>query len=93
MEENLEELIGIRAWCRNQLSTTIDFWLTHGMDTVNGGVYTCLDRKGEVYSADKSVWMQGRCAWTFAHLCNVYGERPEWKRLLRVALTFWRTIA
>ncbi len=29
------------------------------MDHENGGVYTCLDRKGEIYSTDKSVWMQG----------------------------------
>ena len=88
MDENLNDLINIRAWCRSQLSTSIDFWLTHGMDPVNGGVYTCLDRKGEVYSADKSVWMQGRCAWTFAHLCNVYGERPEWKQAAKSCLKF-----
>ena len=30
-----------------------------GMDKEHGGVYTCLDRKGEIYSTDKSVWMQG----------------------------------
>ena len=88
MDENVNDLIGIRAWCRSQLSNSIDFWLTHGMDSVNGGVYTCLDRKGEVYSTDKSVWMQGRCAWTFAHLCNVYGERPEWKQAAKSCLKF-----
>ena len=88
MDENLNDLVNIRAWCRSQLSTSVDFWLTHGMDPVNGGVYTCLDRKGEVYSTDKSVWMQGRCAWTFAHLCNVYGERPEWKQAAKSCLKF-----
>ncbi len=48
------------------------------MDRVHGGVYTCLDREGKVYSTDKSVWMQGRCGWTFSYLCHVYGVRPEW---------------
>ena len=30
-------------------------------------VYTCLTRDGKVFSTDKSVWMQGRCAWTFSY--------------------------
>ena len=38
-----------------------DFWLKNGMDAEHGGIYTCLDRKGRIYSTDKSVWMQGRC--------------------------------
>ena len=88
MEENLNDLNDIRAWCRSQLSNSVDFWLEHGIDKTNGGVYTCLDRKGEVYSTDKSVWMQGRCAWTFGHLCNVYGERPQWKEAAKSCLNF-----
>ena len=73
-----EQLIERRQWIRDQLGTCVAFWLEHGMDSVNGGVYTCLDREGNVYSTDKSVWMQGRCAWTFSYLCHVYGSRPEW---------------
>ena len=88
MNEKLNELIEIRAWCRSQLTTSIDFWLKHGLDKSNGGVYTCLDKQGDVYSTDKSVWMQGRCAWTFAHLCNVYGEREEWKKAAKSCLKF-----
>ena len=71
--DNTEKLIEVRDWIRKELDTCVNFWLEHGMDRENGGVYTCLDRKGEVYSTDKSVWMQGRCAWTFAHLCRLYG--------------------
>ena len=66
----------------------MNFWLEHGMDRENGGVYTCLDRKGEVYSTDKSVWMQGRCAWTFSYLCHLYGERPEWMEAAKSCLDF-----
>ena len=50
-----------RKWIREQLDISAAFWLEHGIDKVNGGVYTCLDRKGDVFSTDKSVWMQGRC--------------------------------
>ena len=48
-----------RQWIRNQLAGVADFWLTNGMDHEHGGVTTCLDRGGQVYSTDKSVWMQG----------------------------------
>ena len=58
------------------------------MDKEHGGVTTCLDRKGEVYSTDKSVWMQGRCAWMFAHLCTVYGKREEWLAASKSCLDF-----
>lgn len=83
-----EKLIAARAWARAQLDASARFWLEHGMDPVHGGVYTCLDRKGEVYSTDKSVWMQGRCAWTYAYLCSQYGQRQEWMDAARSCLDF-----
>ena len=84
----LNQLKEIHAWIEDQLTTCIAFWLEHGMDSVNGGVYTCLDREGHVYSTDKSVWMQGRCAWTFSYLCHLYGVRPEWMEAAKSCLDF-----
>ena len=72
-----QKLLSIRKQVQDELCRCVDFWLKNGMDKINGGVYTCLDRAGKVYSTDKSVWMQGRCAWTFAYLCNNYGAREE----------------
>ncbi len=83
-----ERLIEAKSWIEDQLETCIGFWLEHGMDSVNGGVYTCLDREGNVYSTDKSVWMQGRCAWTFSYLCHIYGVRPEWLEAAKSCLDF-----
>lgn len=77
-----------RNWIKDQLETCVAFWLEHGIDSVNGGVYTCLDRQGNVYSTDKSVWMQGRCAWTFSYLCRLYGVRPEWMEAAKSCLDF-----
>ena len=77
-----------RVWIRDQLDKSVNFWLKHGMDPVNGGVYTCLDREGKVYSTDKSVWMQGRCAWTFAALCAAYGVKEEWLAASKSCLDF-----
>lgn len=76
------------AWLRTELARCIDFWLTKGLDHEHGGVYTCLDREGKLYSTDKSVWMQGRCAWTFAYLCTSYGAREDWLAASKSCLDF-----
>ena len=77
-----------QSWVREELERCVRFWLDHGMDREHGGVYTCLDRKGEVYSTDKSVWMQGRCGWMFSCLCHTYGSRPEWLEAAKSCLDF-----
>ncbi len=85
---NTKALQEARVWAREELERCVRFWLEKGMDKEHGGVTTCLDRKGEVYSTDKSVWMQGRCAWMFAHLCTVYGKREEWLAASKSCLDF-----
>ena len=77
-----------RDWVQNELDVCVNFWLKHGIDHEHGGVYTCLDRKGEIYSTDKSVWMQGRCGWIFAYLCHTYGVKDEWLAASRSCLDF-----
>ena len=77
-----------KAWTEKELAVCADFWLRNGMDREHGGVYTCLDRYGRVYSTDKSVWMQGRCGWIFAYLCHMYGSRPEWLEASKSCLDF-----
>jgi len=77
-----------QAWAKAELERSANFWLEHGMDQEHGGVYTCLDRKGEIYSTDKSVWMQGRCGWIFAFLCGNYGVRQEWLDASKSCLDF-----
>ena len=83
-----QKLMDARAWIRAELDRSADFWLKNGMDREHGGVYTCLDRRGEIYSTDKSVWMQGRCGWIYAFLCHTYGTRPEWLEASRSCLDF-----
>ena len=85
---NKELLLSQQQWVREELDKCVHFWLKNGWDRVNGGVYTCLDRWGKVYSTDKSVWMQGRCAWTFSYLCKVYGVKQEWLDFAKSCLDF-----
>ena len=77
-----------QTWLKEELDRCVEFWLKNGMDPVHGGVYTCLDREGKVFSTDKSVWMQGRCGWIFAHLCRLYGPKDEWLAASKSCLDF-----
>lgn len=64
------------------------FWLKNGLDRVNGGVYTCLDRDGSLMDTTKSVWFQGRCAFICAYAYNTVEQRPEWLEAARLTLDF-----
>ena len=83
-----QKLLDARDWVKGELERSAAFWLERGMDQEHGGVYTCLDRKGEIYSTDKSVWMQGRCGWIYAFLCHSYGVRQEWLDASKSCLDF-----
>lgn len=86
MDKN--KLVQIREWIRSELECCADFWLKNGMDKEHGGVYTCLDREGKIFSTDKSVWMQGRCGWIYAWLCHAYGVKEEWLAASKSCLDF-----
>ena len=64
------------------------FWLKYAKDDVYGGIANCTDRFGNVYSADKSVWMQGRTAWTYSYLCNSFGNNEEYLAFAKSCLDF-----
>lgn len=68
--------------------SVLPFWENHGPDPKYGGINTCIDRTGKLYSKEKSVWMQGRGGWMFAHLCEVFGEKKEWVSISKSCIDF-----
>ena len=60
------------------LRNVMPFWMKHGWDRKNGGVYTCLDRDGSLMDSTKSVWFQGRFGWMTAYAYNHVEKNPEW---------------
>ena len=60
------------------ISDILPFWLEHGMDAEHGGIYTCVDRQGNRYGNEKSVWFQGRALWTFSKAYNVIEKDPRY---------------
>lgn len=64
------------------------FWLRNGLDRVNGGIFTCLDRDGKCIDTTKSVWFQGRFAFICAFAYNHVEKNPEWLEASRTVLEF-----
>ena len=58
--------------------SVLPFWLEHGMDKINGGIYTGLNEDGSILETDKSVWFQGRALWTFATAYEKIGKKQEY---------------
>ncbi len=54
----------------------LPFWLKNAIDYENGGIFTQLDEKGEIYGTDKSVWFQGRALWVFSKAYNTIEKNP-----------------
>lgn len=68
---------------RELTENILPFWLEHGVDWNNGGIFTCLDEKGNIYGKEKSVWFQGRALWTFSKAYNLIESRPEYLKAAR----------
>ena len=64
------------------------FWMEHGWDKINGGVYTCLDRDGSLIDSTKSVWFQGRFAFICAYAYNNVEKNPMWLEAAKSTLDF-----
>lgn len=66
----------------------LPFWLKYGLDKKNGGIYTCLDKKGKIIDTTKSVWFQGRFAFVCAFAYNNIERKPEWLEASRQTINF-----
>lgn len=74
---------------RSDLTENIlPFWLEHGLDRINGGVYTCVDRKGRLMDSTKSVWFQGRTAFTYSFAYRNIEKRPEYLEMAKSCIDF-----
>ena len=60
------------------LENILPFWLDNAMDYENGGIYTQLDKTGNIYGREKSVWFQGRALWAFTKAYNVIDPNPAY---------------
>ena len=70
------------------VNNIMPFWLKNGLDHVNGGVYTCVDRDGSLIDTTKSVWFQGRFAFVCSFAYNTIEKNPEWLTAAKSTIDF-----
>ena len=88
-KEHQEYLISCRERYVGDLRNDImPFWLEHGLDRKNGGVFTCLDRDGTLMDTTKSVWFQGRFGFVAAYAYNHIEKNPRWLEASRSCIDF-----
>ena len=73
---------------KDLVENILPFWLKTSIDYENGGIYTCLDREGNIYGTDKSVWFQGRALWVFSKAYNVIEKNPEYLKAAKAIYSF-----
>ncbi len=74
---------------KNDLKSNImPFWLDKGLDHVYGGVYTCLDRNGDIMDTTKSVWFQGRFGFIGAYAYNNMEQNENWLAASKSCIDF-----
>lgn len=82
----------LASWANRYIDDLKDnilpFWLQHGIDEVNGGIYTCLDREGRLMDSTKSVWFQGRAAFIFAYAYNKVNHDAHYLRASKSCIDF-----
>ena len=84
-----EYLTGWSQKYRDDLVNDImPFWLKNGLDRVNGGVYTCVNRDGSLIDSTKSVWFQGRFAFVCSFAYNTIEKNPEWLAAAKSTIDF-----
>jgi len=70
------------------LLDVIPFWEHYSLDHKNGGYFTCLDEKGNVFDTEKFIWLQGRQAWMFSKLYNKVEKNPKWLSIAKSGIEF-----
>lgn len=70
------------------LNDIMPFWLKNGLDHINGGIYTCIDRDGTIIDTTKSVWFQGRFAYTCALVYNKIDKDSKYLHAAKLTLDF-----
>ena len=82
----------LTAWSQRYRDDLVNdimpFWLKNGLDRVNGGVYTCVDRDGSLIDSTKSVWFQGRFAFVCSFAYNTIANNPEWLAAAKSTIDF-----
>lgn len=77
-----------KTYMEGLVNNIMPFWIQNGLDRINGGIYTCLDRDGSIMDTTKSVWFQGRFGYIAALAYNNIENNPVWLEASRSCVEF-----
>ena len=66
----------------------LPFWMKDALDRKHGGIFTCLDKTGDIYGEEKSVWFQGRALWSFSKAYNTVEKDPAYLEAAKIIYDF-----
>ena len=70
------------------LEDVVPFWENNSVDWEQGGYFSCLDRKGNVFDTDKFMWMQCRQVWAFSLFYNEIEKKDHWLKIAKNGADF-----
>lgn len=70
------------------INNILPFWLDNAIDYENGGIYTSLDRQGNIYGREKSVWFQGRALWVLTKAYNTIDKNEGYLKAAKCIYEF-----
>ncbi len=73
---------------RDLLDNVMPFWMKYGFDKEHGGIYTCIDRQGQIMDTTKSVWFQGRFGYVCGLIYNSINKDSQWLDAAKSAIDF-----
>lgn len=73
------------------INKILPFWLDNAIDYENGGIYTSLDREGNIYGREKSVWFQGRALWVLTKAYNTVDKNDAYLKAAKCIYDFLPT--
>lgn len=76
------------SYKKDIINNIMPFWMEHGLDAVNGGIYTCVNRDGTLIDRTKSVWFQGRFGYIAAFAYNHIEKNPQWLAASKSCIDF-----
>ncbi len=88
----MDETEYINQWATSYkddiMNNIMPFWMKYGLDRKHGGVYTCVNRDGNIIDTTKSVWFQGRFGFIAAFAYNNIEKNPEWLSASKSCIDF-----
>lgn len=72
------------------LNKLLPFHSSNILDDSFGGIFTALDKDGNIISTDKNIWGEARALFSYSSACIAYGAKKEYVEICESIFAFLR---